>query len=170
MKKIVLFVLSAMMIISAAGCATKQASVQSTTEKVVSSSQAVSSEANAVDAQDIIDILKKKSKTIGKTVSYTDETDLNHLLGRPKQYISKADFADTRLGQYDPECLAGGTVETFNNEEDLKNRKEYIESLEGGSPAMSEYIVANGKYLLRLDHELTKKQAENYVSIFKTIK
>lgn len=50
-------------------------------------------------AEEITNKLKEKGLNIGKIVVYTEETDLNNLLGRPNQYTSKTIFEDTRLEQ-----------------------------------------------------------------------
>lgn len=127
---------------------------------------------NTKTAEEIVNELKANISFIGNIVVYTEETDLNNLLGRPNQYISKATFQDTRLEQVniDNEFLTeeerkeptGGTVEVFNNEEDMLKRKQYVESITSSISALSEYIYTRGNVLLRLEHELTPEQAKEY--------
>jgi hypothetical protein len=106
----------------------------------------------------------------GKIVVYTADTDVNKLLGRPNQYISKANFADNRIDQFDENDPDGGTIETFNNSKDLQARKAYIESVEKLLYPEIEYMFVNGNYLLRLSRELTPEQAKEYETVFMAIK
>lgn len=130
-------------------------------------------------AEEIGDKLKEKGLNIGKIVAYTEETDLNSLLGRPNQYISKIIFEDTRLEQVNAnnEFLTeeerneptGGTVEVFNNKEDMEKRKNYIEGLSTSVSMFNQYIYSNNYALLRLEHDLTPTQAQEYEKIFNEI-
>jgi hypothetical protein len=73
-------------------------------------------------------LLRARGLPIKSYVDYTVETDENHLLGRPGQYVSKANFRDGRLdlppSAFDVE--GGGSIETFNNESDARRRYEYV--------------------------------------------
>lgn len=130
-------------------------------------------------AEEIANKLKEKISSVGKIVVYTEETDLNKLLGRPNQYTSKATFEDTRLEQVnaDNEFLSeeerneptGGTIEVFSNKDDMESRKEYTESLSASMPMLNQYIYAEGNALLRLDNDLTPTQAQEYEQAFKEI-
>lgn len=84
---------------------------------------------------------------------YNEETDPNKLLGRPGQYIAKANWKD-----------GTGTcsIEVFKTEADLKRRKEYIEQVTAIASPLTEYLYINGLTLLRISRELTPKQAEEY--------
>jgi hypothetical protein len=107
----------------------------------------------------------------GKIIVYTADTDVNKLLGRPNQYISKVNFADNRIYQIDENDPDGGSIETFSNPKDLETRKSYIESVEKTiCPTTVEYMFVNGNYLLRLSNELTPEQAKEYETAFMTIK
>ena len=122
-------------------------------------------------AEEIVNKLKEKNSNIGKIVVYTAETDLNELLGRPNQYTSKVQFADNRLSQefVEENDAAGGTVEVFENEKDMNNRKEYIESISSQASIFAEYTYSAGNALLRLDNELTPEQAKEYEEAFYSI-
>ena len=122
-------------------------------------------------AEEITNKLKEKGLNIGKIVVYTEETDLNNLLGRPNQYISKVQFEDTRLSQefIEDNDAKGGTIETFNNKEDMQKRKNYIESISSSSSIFAQYIYGNEYVLLRLDNELTPSQAKEYETTFNEI-
>lgn len=52
-----------------------------------------------ITAEEIANSLKEKGLNVGRIVTYTEENDLNNLLGRPNQYISKATFEDNRIEQ-----------------------------------------------------------------------
>lgn len=121
-----------------------------------------------VTAEEIINLMKEKNSNIGNVIVYNEETDLNNLLGRPNQYISKVQFADNRLDQtYVKENDAkGGTIEVFNNKEDLESRKKYIESISSQASIFSQYIYSKGYALLRLESDLTPEQAKEYENLF----
>lgn len=124
-----------------------------------------------ITAKEIIEKLKEKNENIGKIVVYDEETDLNQLLGRPNQYISKVNFADNRIDQefVSENDAKGGTIEVFRNEEDMKKRKEYIEQIANSASVFSQYIYSKGKVLMRIEKELTPTQAKEYEEIFNQI-
>lgn len=130
-------------------------------------------------AEEIGNKLKEKGLNIGKIVVYTQETDLNNLLGRPNQYISKIIFEDVRLEQVNTnnEFLTeeerneptGGTIEVFNNKTDMEKRKSYIETISNSASMFNQYIYANDYAILRLENELTPTQAQEYERVFNEI-
>lgn len=123
-------------------------------------------------AEEIINKLKEKGFSIGRVVVYNEETDLNNLLGRPNQYITKINFEDTRIEgneSLDEDTMLGGTIETFNNNTDMENRKEYCEALSSQFSASNQYIYGNNYALLRIDNELTPSQAKEYEEAFNEI-
>lgn len=136
--------------------------------KVFNTTKTTQSMANELTAEDIVNKLKEKIPNIGKVVVYTAETDINELLGRPNQYTSKVQFADNRLSQefIEENDAVGGTVEVFENEKDMNNRKEYIESISSQASIFAEYTYSAGNALLRLDNELTPEQAKEYEEAF----
>lgn len=127
-------------------------------------------ETEKYNAEQIALKLQFEKLPIENIIVYTAETDRNKLLGRPGQYTSKVNFADSRLQQPDPNDPVGGSIEVFNNAAELKDRKEYIESLYLKMPALTEYMVVNGNYLLRLSNEFTPSQADEYKTLFMKIK
>lgn len=115
--------------------------------------------------------LKEANLPIYDVIVYNESNDVNKLLGRPNQYISKVNFADKRLEQFDLKNNPdGATIETFNNTTDLNARKEYLESIMKASPVFTEYMVVNGNYLLRLSKDLTNEQVNKYKQAFMAIK
>ena len=132
-------------------------------------------------AEDVVLKLKESNSNVGRYVVYTDETDLNKLLGRPGQYTSKVTFEDTRLEQKNKDLdddmfsaeernePTGGTIEVFNNPQDLKKRKDYLESVTSMFSATVEYSYSNDYILLRVGHELTPTQAKEYENFLSEI-
>lgn len=143
-------------------------------------------------AEEIADKLKESGLDIGEIVTYTEETDINNLLGRPNQYITKATFAINSIEQ--PEKVTkedlknngwskneiqeqlilqneprGGTIETFNNKSDMQKRKDYIETLSSSASIFAQYIYSNDYVLLRLETDLTPEQAKKYETAFNEI-
>ena len=132
-----------------------------------------------LNATDIINLMKAEFITENNTpnynapiyeiVTYTEKTDPNNLLGRPNQYTSKANFSDIRILTTDDlidHNIIGGTVEVFNNTEDLQKRKSYIESITSSASVFAEYSYSKYNVLLRLDKKLTSEQAKEYEEIF----
>ena len=121
-------------------------------------------------SEEIANKLKDEKLPISNIIVYTEETDKNKLLGRPNQYISKVNFADTRIEQSNIDKPKGGSIEIFNNVTDLNTRKSYIESISKYMPMLTEYMLVNGNYLLRLNKELTNAQVNEYKEVFIKIK
>lgn len=129
-------------------------------------------------AEDYLNALKEAGCGITEIYVWTEETDPNGVLGRPGQYISKADFMDENV---DPENkldpveefgLPGGTVEVFENESDCNARYEYLEEFNApsmGFMALNQYMYKNGNVILRVSYELTPTQAEAYETAFNAL-
>lgn len=99
---------------------------------------------------------------ISKVIVYTEETDVNELLGRPKGYIQKTNFADSRYEQYNiDEDPVGGTIEIFNNSEDAKARYEYLDSVYDVISGRA-YMYLRNNILFRIHSELTPTHAKEY--------
>lgn len=101
---------------------------------------------------------------VANVTTFTAETDVNHLLGRPNQYVAKVNWDDTRLDTQQNDL----TVEVFTSVADLQARQKYIDALGKGSPLFAQYIVPNEPRLalMRLPHQLTPEQAEAYKAWF----
>lgn len=124
----------------------------------------------SLTSSEYIDKLKTSGQPIGVVVNYTADTDPNELLGRPNQYTSKTNFADTTLEQSDSNDPIGGSVEVFESKSDAEKRKKYIDSIGKEMPQVVEYSYINGTALLRLDKSLTPEQAKKYEDAFMAIK
>lgn len=119
-------------------------------------------------AQGIVNSMKAQGLSIGEVASYDQNTDPNGLLGRPNQYIDKANFRDTELGP-DSQTLdngGDGTVEIFNNANDAAARKAYVDNISKTSPMLGFYSYQSGKYLLRVVFAMSPDRAKTYQSAF----
>lgn len=130
----------------------------------------VAEKSKPLSAEDLAKKLKDSGLPIGNMVVYTSETDENHLLGRPNQYISKVNFADTTVEQSDSSDPVGGSIETFNNASDLKARKDYCEAISKSMPIFAQYYYVNGNYLLRIDNAVSPENAQKYADAFAKMK
>ncbi len=113
--------------------------------------------AKPLTANDIAAKLKATPLPISKITVLTAETDSNKLLGRPGQYISKADFVDDRYPDVD-----GLTVEVFETAEDAKRRHDYIEKVTKDMPFLLQYQYLEGKALVRLAKDISPDHAKAY--------
>jgi hypothetical protein len=126
-------------------------------------------------ALQIVQALKMHEMPIGQVFAYTDVTDLNHLLGRPGQYISKVEFSDTRIPSIGDQganlsVSDGGSVEVFANVTDAQHRFTYIQAIsKSGNALFAEYEYLNGIAILRLSNKLTPAQAAAYKTAFLTL-
>jgi hypothetical protein len=98
---------------------------------------------------------------------YTVESDRNHLLGRPGQYIAKMAWHDIRVQPpVDPAVLGvddGGSVEIFASPEDRAPREDYVRRVTRSVSAFAEYTDEIGRFtLLRQTHFLAPDQAAEY--------
>jgi hypothetical protein len=116
-------------------------------------------------ARELVAKVKQAGLPIGKVDCFTEETDPNDLLGRPGGYTSKCDWADKREEQYSADDLIGGSFEVFDTAEDAAERAEYLKAFEGQGALSTGYtyiVPDGGTTVLRVDADLTSKQAEQY--------
>lgn len=135
---------------------------------VLGKSTAVNNE-SPLNAIDYVNAFVADGLPIDNIIEYDEETDVNGLLGRPGQYISKVNFADTRCEQYDVEDPVGGTVEVFATSADMRSRKDYLEALQDEMSILVNayfYVSADGLGLLRVSFDLTPSKAQEYANIF----
>lgn len=126
----------------------------------------------AYTAIDYVNSFINAGLPVDNVIDYDEETDTNGLLGRPGQYTSKVNFADSRIEQYDESDPLGGTVEVFNSKSDLQKRKEYIESIRDAAEILASqyiYVSKDGLVLLRVEFDLTPEQADEYKMVLDDI-
>lgn len=123
-------------------------------------------------ARQVVQRFKRAGLPIGRVEVYTATTDLNHLLGRPGQYTSKANWIDTRIkGEGSSgtsiDSVRGGSVEVFGTLADASRRARYVRAVTQSSSAFVEYDFQRGSVLLRLSRDLTPAQASAYKAALK---
>lgn len=178
MKKIAVLVVFVVFVACVlVGCGSQKAA--SETVSASAAPKAASSEAQAATGQteaepqqataaQIVAAFVKEGLPLSNITVYTEETDINEKLGRPGEYIGKVNWADTRYPdtmQDDPEL---GTIEVFKTEEDLNDRKSYLEDIFEKMPMMEQYMYVSGLALMRLDFALTPSEAEEYDKVFQS--
>jgi hypothetical protein len=147
-------------------------------------------------ARALIEGFKQRGLPVGKVVCYNDENDPNDLLNRPGGYVEKCDWADKReqsttepttaqgklcsdpdIDPLDKELcenapkeevdLIGGSIETYEEPEGAATRAEKLRAFEGGLLSTGyTFTPKNDKWVLRVDKELTKAQAQAYLNAF----
>ncbi len=123
-----------------------------------------------INAGSVVEHFQASGLAIGRVDVYDVETDPTKRLGRPGQYVGKANFQDSRLPlvlQQGQDVISfqnsGGIVEVFSNTDDLEDRQKALDLARQQFPAaFPEYQYSNGVVLLRLGHVLTPDQAAEY--------
>ena len=121
-----------------------------------------------LNAEDVLNALKAAKLPIEKDIVYTAENDPNKLLGRPNQYIGKANWNDKRVEPLTPDDRSM-TVELFASAEDLENRRKYVEAVSKSISPLAQYQYVHKNALLRLSHKLTPQQASEYEKVLKSL-
>jgi hypothetical protein len=132
--------------------------------------------AERLDAAGIMTKLTAAIPTAHKTIEYTAATDKNGKLGRPHQYTSKINFADTRVDQAkandssdgDKTDIAyGGAVEVFATAADAKAWVKYLDGIGQavGGLVTPDYLLRQDRYVLRVSHLLTPDQVGEYKTV-----
>jgi hypothetical protein len=140
-----------------------------------SASPATTASATAANPQaaSVVTGMKTAGAPVTLAVTYTAQSDVNHLLGRPGQYTSKAAFTDARVegaasaGKGDVE--AGGGVECLDNKADTEKRAAYVATISQSASMFAEYDWVAGDCLLRLSRYLTPEQASTNVAAFSKV-
>ncbi|MGN1358656.1 MAG: hypothetical protein ACI4WU_04745 [Bacilli bacterium] len=110
-----------------------------------------------LDAEGYANKLKDGGLNISNIIVYDEKTDENKLLGKPNQYTSKVNFDE-------------GSIEVFENNEDAKNRKEYIENITSKASVLTEYDYLKDNVLLRINKEIDSDKAKEYEDMLNKIK
>ena len=123
-------------------------------------------------AKSVIAKLKADGLPVGKVDNYTASSDPNKLLGRPDQYVGKANFTDRRLksdGQTSIDTTEGGSIEVFEDEDAAEKREEYVKAITESASLLAEYSYREGRVFLRLGSDLTPDQAAKYESALRKV-
>ena len=133
---------------------------------------------------DVIKAFQKAGLPIGRIEVYSEETDPEHLLGRPGHYIGKCAWEDTRYRAKTPEeqaiqdvffksqganGLTGGFIEAFESQDELQSREKLLRTAYENNPLVFQYIFVHKNIILRIDQEITPQQAEEYKSVLNNI-
>jgi hypothetical protein len=118
-------------------------------------------------AADVVQALATGGLPIAEVLVYDAATDPEALLGRPGQYIAKASWRDSRIGEAatgvsQTGIAAGGTVEVFASEADRAARERHIAEVTGVSPLLAEYRYSRGLIILRVSRFLAPDEAAEY--------
>jgi hypothetical protein len=120
--------------------------------------------ATALTAAQVTRALKAHGLPVTGIKVFTAADDPNHLLGRPGEYTSKTEFADSRItGETGQGVAAGGSVEVYPGHGGAVRRARYIQAIVQAAPALgAEYDYIAGAVLLRVSGQLTPQQAARY--------
>jgi hypothetical protein len=130
--------------------------------------------ASTTSARQAIAKLKAAGLPIGAYRVYTPATDPNALMGRPGQYVSKANFQDRRIPVLQSmvkfDTTGGGSIEVFTSTTDAKRRYQYVKRVtQGFGGPFVEYDYQEGRGLIRLSARFTPTQARSYERVFRRI-
>lgn len=180
MKKMILLVLmlALMLAIASCGTSTTESSVvdAEAEQAVVDTAEATTPpQAQPKTATEYLEALQAEGCPITEIYTWTEETDINGLLGRPGQYISKADFMDANIDPdevFEPveeNGLPGGTIEVFADEETCQARYDYLNEFTDASLGvfgLNQYMYKSDTAILRVSFDLTPSQAAQYEEAF----
>ena len=107
----------------------------------------------------------QKIDEISDVRAVTEDNDPNGKLNKPGGYTATVYFESKKVDQskvygenlIEKGTAAGGAIEVYANEEDAKNREEYLAAFDGGILASGSHKVI-GTVLIRTSDELTATQ------------
>lgn len=168
MRKTIVVLLVALLLAACNGKSKQAVNTTATTTTLTPQAQGPPTTVKVPTAREFIAGFKQRGLPVGKVICFKDETDPNNLLGRPGGYVEKCDWADKREEQVLPDDLVGGSIETFEKPGGAAQRATYLHAFEGPSALSPGYTYQpkNAIWVLRVDQELTKKQAEAYLQAF----
>lgn len=120
-----------------------------------------------LQAEDVIKAFKAANLPLADEIIYSPENDPNKLLGRPNQYIGKANWNDQRYKKTASGDNRNCTVEVFDSAANLENRRKYVEAVTQSASIWVEYAFVHKNALLRLSKELTPAQAAEFEKVLK---
>jgi hypothetical protein len=158
------------LLVGCQGTSGPTATTAATTATTVPTATSTATTIRVPTAREFIAGFKRAGLPVGKVICYTDETDPNNLLGRPGGYIAKCDWTDKREEQILPDDPIGGSIETFEEPGGAAERAAYLKAFEGAGALSPGYTFApkDSIWVLRIDSELTRKQADAYLKAMLT--
>lgn len=115
-------------------------------------------------AVQIVNRLKEKGLPVANIVAYTEASDPYGLLGKPNQYVSKANFSDPDH-EDDPDSPAN-SVEVFASAADAKARAETANNVTCSVCITAKYIYQHDVHVLLLHPDITLENAAKYEAAF----
>jgi hypothetical protein len=166
-----IFTLAALLTAALAGCSSpsKPPAAPSTTTSppagAASPTATAAPAATAWDARTVLAKLTAGGLPISNGAVQDENSDPNHLLGRPGGYLSRASFdvpgGDTEAPQFSID--RGGVVEVWPDAAAAKRRAEFIAQTLASSPVLgTEYHYLNGPVLVRLSGTVTPTVAKRF--------
>ena len=125
----------------------------------------------AVTAESLLSLVKEEISTVGEIIVYDENTDPNENLGRPGNYICKADFEDIRVETFGDK-LSGGTVEGFSSKSDCNDRYNYLSkflSADIGALGLNQYMYKYDLVIFRVTYDITPEEAKEYENVVSNI-
>ena len=125
--------------------------------------------AAAVDASAVLKRLTDAGLPMTSVVVQDENTDPNHLLGRPNGYTARVSF-DVPGGDPDADKYTlsrGGVIEIFPSEDAARRRSTYLQELAKNEPILgTEYNYIRGPVLLRLIGDVKPSLAAQFEAAF----
>jgi hypothetical protein len=166
-----IFTLAALLTAALAGCSSPNkppaAPFTTTTSPPagVASPTVTAAPAAAWDAKTVLAKLTAAGLPISNGAVQDENSDPNHLLGRPGGYTSRASF-DVPGGDPEGDKYAvdrGGAVEVWPDAAAAKRRAEFIANTLASAPILgTEYHYLNGPVLVRLSGKVTPAVAKRF--------
>lgn len=124
-------------------------------------------------AVELLAQLHQVAPTVELVRAYTEETDPNHLLGRPHGYLSKVVFSDSRItdvaGLARDAFERGGSIEVFRDQARARQRVAYLQRVRVGQGLGEEHDYVQGSALLRVTGKLPAPAAARLGAAWRTI-
>lgn len=164
-KKILLLIIS--LIITGCGNSSNQDESTDSVKEMeeISSDKDISKDSLSKTIEDVIQKFKSNGVPIQYTIIYTDETDPNG--SGNHDYLKKGNFSDSSIeSDYDKQEPLSGTIEIFDNNENAKQRAEYLKNLKSNEATDNfPYRIVSENILLRLSNKYSEEQIKQFVEI-----
>jgi hypothetical protein len=122
-----------------------------------------------IDAHTAATAIQAAIPEITSIVDLSEDTDDNHLLGRPNGYSAATVLIDSRANcdTGSPGANCGATIEQWSDETAARRRADYIQQTLASMPMLgTEWTTVRGGLLLRVSGELPASAAKVYEAAF----